>query len=102
MVTWVEYDDERYLVSMLGERTDWVRNIRASDRDAIIRRGRREPVRLVEVPTSDRAPIIQAWYHVTWTSTRPHLGVDPVADLSEFERIAPNHPVFRIVSRREE
>jgi hypothetical protein len=33
---------------------------------------------------------------VTWTSTLPHLGVDPNAGIEEFERIAPSHPVFRI------
>ena len=97
MVTWIEYDGARYLVSMLGERTDWVRNARASGGEAVLRRGRREPVRLVEVPVGERAPIIEAWYKVTWTSTQPHLGIEPGADLSEFERIAPTHPVFRIV-----
>jgi hypothetical protein len=102
MVTWVEYDGDRYLVAMLGERTDWVRNARAAEGKAVLRRGRREPVRLVEVPAAERAPIIEAWYKVTWTSTRPHLGIDPKAGTDEFERIAANHPVFRVVSRSEE
>jgi hypothetical protein len=101
MVTWVEYEGSRYLVSMLGERTDWVRNARAAGGEAFIRRGRREPVRLVEIPAEHRAPIIQEWYKITWTSTRPHLGIDPKAEIQEFERIAAAHPVFRIAPRNE-
>jgi hypothetical protein len=99
MVTWVEYEGERYLVSMLGERSDWVRNSRAAGGEAVLRRGRRAPVRLIEVPATERAPIIRAWYKVTWTSTLPHLGLDPNGEIEEFEAIAPEYPVFRIAPR---
>jgi hypothetical protein len=102
MVTWVEYESSRYLVAMLGERTDWVRNARAAGGKAVVRRGSREAVQLVEVPVAERAPIIQAWYRVTWTSTRPHLKVNPGAGVEEFERIAADHPVFRIAPATEE
>ena len=97
MVTWVEYEGERYLVSMLGERSDWVRNSRAAGGDAVIRHGRRRAVRLVEVPLAERAPIIRAWYQRTVSSTKPHLRLEATADVAEFERIAPAHPVFQIV-----
>jgi hypothetical protein len=33
-------DGERF-VAMLGERTNWVRNVRAADRRAVLRHGRR-------------------------------------------------------------
>lgn len=97
MVTWVEYEGDRYLVSMLGERTSWVRNARAAGGEAILRRGRRRPVRLEEVPATERAPIIRAWYKRTVQSTRSHIGLDPHAPIQEFEHIAEQHPVFRIV-----
>lgn len=97
MVTWVEYDGERYLVSMLGERSDWVRNSRAAGGDAVIRHGRRRAVRLVEVPLAERAPIIRAWFKRTSGSTAHHLGLQPSDSMEEFERIAPAHPVFQIV-----
>src|SRR5690606_36276762 len=45
-----EVDGGRYLVAMLGERTNWVRNVRAADGIATLRHGRREDVRLEEVP----------------------------------------------------
>jgi deazaflavin-dependent oxidoreductase (nitroreductase family) len=97
MVTWVERDGDRYLVSMLGERSDWVRNSRAAGGQAVFRRGRRTPVRLEEVPVTERAEIIRDWYQRTASSTRPFLKIETTAELEEFERIAPSHPVFRIV-----
>ncbi len=46
VLTWVEYEGERYLVSPRGE-SEWVRNVRAAAGEAVIRhRGReREPIR---------------------------------------------------------
>jgi len=97
MVTWVEHDGKRYLVSMLGERSDWVRNSRADRGNAVARYGKRRPVRLEEVPLAERVPIIQAWFKRTYGSTEHHLGIKPSDPIEEFERIAPLHPVFRIV-----
>ena len=97
MVTWVEHEGERYFVSMLGERSEWVRNLKAAGGEAVFRHGKRRPVRLEEVPVDLRAPIIQAWYRRTHVSTRYHFGIDPKAGIEEFERVASEHPVFRIV-----
>ncbi|MFB3093098.1 MAG: nitroreductase/quinone reductase family protein, partial [Dehalococcoidia bacterium] len=36
VVTWVKQDGERYLVSPRGE-SEWVRNVRAADGEAVIR-----------------------------------------------------------------
>jgi hypothetical protein len=41
-----------YLVSMLGERCDWVQNVRAADGRATLRHGRAVACRLAEVPVS--------------------------------------------------
>ncbi len=38
-----EHDGERYLVSMLGEKVNWVRNVLAADGEAVLRHGRSEP-----------------------------------------------------------
>src|SRR5215831_20836716 len=40
------YRGKRYLVSMLGEDTNWVRNVRAAGGSAVLRRGHREVIRL--------------------------------------------------------
>ena len=97
VVTWVEHNGDRHLVSMLGDISDWVRNARASGGEAAIRHGGRQPVRLEEVPVEHRAPILQAYLKRTAMSTSEHLGLKPDAPLAEFERIAARHPVFRIV-----
>ena len=98
VVTWVDVDGARYLVSMLGERSDWVRNARAAGGEAWIRHGGRKPVRLEEVPVEQCAPILKAYLKRTRISTQEHLGGIAVdAPLEEFARIAPRHPVFRIV-----
>ena len=74
-----------------------MRNLRAAAGAAVFRHGRRRPVRLEEVPIERRAPIIQAWYRRTYVSTRYHFGIDPKAGIEEFERVAAEHPVYRIV-----
>jgi hypothetical protein len=48
-------ENERYLVSMLGEGANWVRNVRAAGGDAALRHGRREEVRLEELVVERRA-----------------------------------------------
>ncbi|HEY3013940.1 MAG TPA: nitroreductase/quinone reductase family protein, partial [Nocardioides sp.] len=53
------YAGERYLVPMLGERANWVANVRAAAGQAVLVRGGREQVRLEEVDPSNRAPILR-------------------------------------------
>jgi len=90
-------DGQRYLVSMLGQDVEWVRNVRAAGGKAVLRHGRREEVRLVEMPVALRAPILQE-YLKSAPGARPHVRLHPDAPLAEFERIAPRIPVFRVTS----
>ncbi len=87
---------EEYLVSMLGEGVNWVRNVRAASGVATLRRGRSLPVRLVEVPVEARAPVIGRYVAVA-PGGRPHLGLPSRASLRQCEALAPSTPVFRIV-----
>lgn len=89
------YKGERYLVAMLGERTNWVRNVRAAHGRAVLRHGRREVVRLEEIDPSARAPILRYYLELA-PGARSHLPVAHNAPLTEFERIASEYPVFRI------
>jgi hypothetical protein len=93
-----EVGGERYLVSMLGQDVNWVRNVRAAGGDAVLRHGRREAVRLVEVPAEARAPVLRRYLEVA-PGARPHIAVDRRAPVQAFERIAPEIPVFRITPR---
>jgi hypothetical protein len=91
----VEYRHERYLVSMLGDTSEWVQNIRAADGNAFVKRGAARPVKLIEIAIDLRAPILKAWCQIA-TSGRKHLPVAHDAPLSEFVKIAADYPVFRI------
>ena len=95
VVNSVEVDGQRYLVSPRGE-TEWVRNVRAADGEAEIRHGKRERVRLEEIPVSERAPIIQAYLPKNAMATKAHFGIQPDAPIEEYQRIAGDHPVFRV------
>jgi len=84
-----------YVVSMLGE-CNWVRNVRADGGRASLRRRRARPVRLVEVPVDERAPVIRR-YVGRVPGGRPHIPVDRHEPVEAFETIASNYPIFRVV-----
>jgi hypothetical protein len=89
------YDGQWYLVSMLGDRCNWVQNVRTADGNAVLHHGRRRACRLVEVPVDERAPIIKNYLqHVP--GGRPHIPVDRNAPLSAFTAIAGEYPAFRV------
>jgi deazaflavin-dependent oxidoreductase (nitroreductase family) len=92
-----DHHGERYLVAMLGRGANWVRNVEAAGGAAVIRHGRREAVRLEPVEPSVRAPILQRYLELA-PGARAHFPVDRRAPLSEFEGIADDYPVFRIVA----
>ncbi len=89
------YQGQRYLVSMLGDDSEWVKNVRAGGGKASIKRGRSQPVLLTEIPVQERAAILKAWCQVA-TSGRQHLPVSHDAPVSAFEAVAGDYPVFRI------
>jgi hypothetical protein len=93
-----DLDGRRYLVSMLGNDCNWVRNVRAADGQAFLVRRKRIPCLLVEVPVDQRAPIIKQYLEQV-PGARPHIPVDRRADVVEFEVIAPDYPVFLITTR---
>ena len=86
---------ERYLVSMLGEETNWVRNVSAAGGKATLRHGLREPVVLEDVDVKKRALILKAYLQHA-SGARPHMPIGGDADIAEFEKIAAKYPVFRL------
>ncbi len=93
-----DHDGERFLVSMLGPDSNWVRNVRAAGGHAVLRRRGREAVMLEEIPAEQRAPVLRRYLAVA-PGARPHIPVDWRAPLSEFEEVADRYPVFRVHSR---
>jgi deazaflavin-dependent oxidoreductase (nitroreductase family) len=94
----VTIDGQRYLASMLGDNTQWVRNVRAADGHAVLRTGgEHEDVHLEEVAADQRAPFLKAYLQAA-PGARPHVPVGKDAPLAEFEKIAAAFPVFRLTS----
>ena len=90
---------ERYLVSMLGDEVNWVRNVRAAGGEVALRHARREEVHLQEVVAPDlRAPVLKAYLERA-SNASAHTPIDKDAPLEEVERSAPRFPVFRIVPK---
>jgi deazaflavin-dependent oxidoreductase (nitroreductase family) len=92
-------DGQRYLVSMLGDNVQWVRNVRASGGRAVLRSGGRREIELEEVPADRRAPILKAYLQRA-PGARPHVPVNKDAALAEFQKVAAAFPVFRLASKR--
>jgi hypothetical protein len=80
---------------MVGE-GEWVKNVRAAGGEAYLISGQRRKVMLEEVPVEHRAPIIKEYLRLA-PGGRPHIGLGPTAPIVDYERVAPNYPVFRIV-----
>lgn len=91
-------DGSRYLVSMLGPGSEWVKNVEAAQGDAVIRQRRRRPVHLVAMPREQRAPVLREYVRIA-TSGRQHFPVAVGAPLADFEAIAERYPVYRIDPR---
>jgi len=90
-----DLDGQWYLVPMLGERCNWVQNVRAAGARATLRRRRAVTCRLTELPVAERAPVIKRYLQQV-PGARPHIPVDRHAAVADFEAIAPRYPVFRV------
>lgn len=82
-----DYEGERYVVAMLGGNTSWVHNVRAADGHAVLRHGRREDVRLEEIPAERRVAVLRRYLSLA-PGARPHIPVDRHAALEEFRGLA--------------
>jgi hypothetical protein len=91
----VPYEADRYLVAMLGNKTNWVRNARA-DNHAVLLQGTRENVSLMEDFSDNRAAILRRYLELA-PGARPFFPIDRRAPLSDFEGIVQDYPVFRVV-----
>lgn len=91
----VTMNGKRYLVSMLGEEANWVKNVKAARGKAELVHGKRETVHLTEIEPQQRAPILKAYLKIA-PGARPHLPISKDAPISAFEQIAADFPVFSL------
>jgi hypothetical protein len=81
-------------VAMLGDKTNWVQNVRA-DNHAVLLQGGRENVSLAEDFSGNRAAILRRYLEIS-PGARPFFPIDRRAPLSDFEGIVDDYPVFRV------
>jgi len=99
-VNLLTYRGERYLVAPRGI-TQWVRNIRASGEGELRLGSRREPIRVVELDDAEKTDLLREYLRRWRFEVGAFFqGVGPTASDDELRRIAPDHPVFRIVPAR--
>ena len=84
---------ERYLVSMLGEETNWVCNVLAAGGNATLRHGLRESVVLEDVDVKKRAPILKAYLQHA-PGARPYMPICDDENIAEFEKIAAKYTQY--------
>jgi hypothetical protein len=82
----LEFAGQRYLVVPRGD-TQWVRNLRATGRDELRRRGPTEPFRATEIADDDKLCIIEAYLARWGYQVRLYFRALPNAA---------DHPVFRM------
>jgi deazaflavin-dependent oxidoreductase (nitroreductase family) len=92
-------DDTQYLVAARGH-THWVRNLRASGEGRLLVGRRAQAFSAEELQDEDKPailrPYLERW---KWEVGAFFGGVGPDSSDEELLRIAPDHPVFRILVR---
>jgi deazaflavin-dependent oxidoreductase (nitroreductase family) len=89
-------EGQRYLVAPRGH-TQWVRNIRVAGGGELVLGRRVEAFRVAEVPDDQKPPILRAYLELWKAESGVFFdNVRPDAPEAELQRIAPDHPVFRI------
>jgi deazaflavin-dependent oxidoreductase (nitroreductase family) len=95
-VNLLRYEGADYLVSPRGH-AQWVRNLRASGQGRLRLGSRTQPFTAVEL-TDDQKPSLLRAYLKKWKFEVGAFfgGVGPDSSDDELQRIAPDHPVFRL------
>ncbi len=89
-------DGVRYLVAPRGH-TQWVRNLRAAGSGRLLLGRRSEPFRATELSDAEKPPLLRQYLRRwQWEVGAFFGGVGPDAPESDLQRIAPDHPIFRL------
>jgi deazaflavin-dependent oxidoreductase (nitroreductase family) len=95
-VNLMTFEGQRYLVAPRGH-TQWVRNLRASRQGKLFVGRRSEDFSAVELPDEEKPDLLRAYLKKwSWETGQFFGGVGADAPEEELQRIAPDHPVFRI------
>jgi deazaflavin-dependent oxidoreductase (nitroreductase family) len=92
-------DGVAYLVAPRGE-TQWVRNLRVAGRGALLVGRRRQEFTSVELADDEKPAVLRA-YLKRWKAEVGVFfdGASATSSDAELDRIAPDHPAFRIATK---
>jgi deazaflavin-dependent oxidoreductase (nitroreductase family) len=97
-VNLLDFAGERYLVAPRGN-TQWARNLRVSRSGRLLVGRRGEEFTAAELPDEAKPPILRAYLkRWKWEVGVFFEGTSADSPEEELRRIAPRHPIFRIVS----
>src|SRR4051812_10608702 len=89
------FEGDTYLVAPRGN-TQWVRNMRASGGGRLVGR-RTEEFTATELPDEEKTALLRAYLKKwKWEVGAFFDGVGPDSSEEELQRIAPDHPIFRV------
>ena len=89
-------DGVRYLVAPRGH-TQWVRNLRAVGTGRLLLGRKSEPFRATELTDAQKPPLLRQYLRRwQWEVGAFFGGVGPDAPEPDVQRIAPDHPIFRL------
>lgn len=93
-----DVDGQWFLVSMLGENCNWVRNVRAAHGDILLRRRDVHRYHADEVLGVQRTAVLRRYLQKV-PGGRPHIPVAPDAPPSALADVADRYPIFRVTPR---
>jgi deazaflavin-dependent oxidoreductase (nitroreductase family) len=97
-VNLLRFEGDQYLVAPRGH-TQWVKNLRASGSGRLMLGRRAERFTATEVDDADKPPLLRAYLkRWKWEVGQFFGGVGPESSNEDLLRIAPDHPVFRVVT----
>jgi deazaflavin-dependent oxidoreductase (nitroreductase family) len=95
-VNLMSYEGGRYLVAPRGH-TQWVRNLRSAGEGRLLVGRRAEPFRATELDDAAKPALLREYLRRwKWEAGQFFGGVGADAPDDELQRIAGDHPVFRI------
>lgn len=93
----LSFGGQRYLVAPRGD-TQWVRNIRVSNEGRLQVGRKTTAISVAEVPDGEKIPILRAYFKEWKWEVGQFFDLKSAdAPDEEIARIAPDHPVFRVV-----
>jgi deazaflavin-dependent oxidoreductase (nitroreductase family) len=97
-VNLLRFEGHQYLVAPRGH-TQWVKNLRASGSGRLLLGRRADRFTATEVADADKPPVLRAYLkRWKWEVGQFFDGVGPESSDADLLAIAPDHPVFRVVT----